>query len=68
MTVQGKTYNNVIHTRLVLTYDVYGSTLDAMAYDYFTAKGIGIIKVRSEGLTLLSGFSACSDLIDYSIK
>lgn len=68
MTVAGKSYSNVIHTRLVLTYDVYGSSLDAMAYDYFTAKGIGIIKVRSEGLTLLSGFKACSDLIDYSIK
>lgn len=68
ITVAGKSYSNVIHTRLVLTYDVYGSSLDAMAYDYFTAKGIGIIKVRSEGLTLLSGFKACSDLIDYSIK
>jgi hypothetical protein len=68
MTVAGKSYSNVIHTKLVLTYDVYGSALDAMAYDYFIAKGIGIIKVRSEGLTLLSGFKACSDLIDYSIK
>jgi hypothetical protein len=68
LTVAGKSYSNVIHTRLVLTYDVYGSSLDAMAYDYFTAKGIGIIKVRSEGLTLLSGFKACSDLVDYSIK
>jgi hypothetical protein len=68
MSVQGKTYSNVIHTRLVLSYDVYGQSLDGMAYDYFTARGIGIIKVRSEGLSLLSGFSACSDLIDYSIK
>lgn len=68
MTVAGKSYNNVIHTRLILTYDVYGTALDAMAYDYFIAKGIGIIKVRSEGLTMLSGFKACSDLIDYSIK
>lgn len=68
MTVAGKSYNNVIHTRLVLTYDVFGTSLDAMMYDYFTAKGVGVIKVRSEGLSLLSGFKACSDLVDYSIK
>jgi hypothetical protein len=68
MTVAGKSYNNVIHTRLVWTYDIFGTSLDAMMYDYFTAKGVGIIKVRSEGLTLISGFKACSDLIDYSIK
>lgn len=68
MSVAGKSYSNVMHTRLVWTYDIYGSSLDAMMYDYFIAKGIGIIKVRSEGLTLLSGFKACSDLVDYSIK
>ncbi|HWI92068.1 MAG TPA: hypothetical protein VNT20_12380 [Flavisolibacter sp.] len=68
MTVAGKTYNNVIHTQLILTYDIFGTDFDAMMYDYFTAKGIGVIKVRSEGLSLLSGFKACSDLIDYSIK
>jgi hypothetical protein len=68
MTVAGKSYGNVIHTRLVWSYDVFGSLMEAMAYDYFIAKGVGIIKVRSEGLTILSGFKACTDLIDYSIK
>jgi hypothetical protein len=42
--------------------------MDFMSYDYFTAKGIGIIKVRSTGEGMLAGFTACSDLIDYSIK
>jgi hypothetical protein len=68
MTVAGKTYNNVMHTQLVWTYDMFGTLIDAMSYDYFIAKGVGIIKVRSHGLTLLSGFEACTDLIDYSIK
>lgn len=68
MTVAGKSYSNVIHTQLILTYDIFGTSLDAMMYDYFTAKGVGVIKVRSEGLSLISGFKACSDLIDYSIK
>lgn len=68
MAVAGKSYSNVIHTRVVWTYDVFGSLMDAMVYDYFIAKGVGIIKVRSEGLTLLAGFRACSDLVDYRIK
>jgi hypothetical protein len=68
MTVAGKSYKNVIHTALVLTYDIFGTSMDAMQYDYFTAQGVGIIKVRSTGLTLLSGFQACSDLVDYSVK
>ena len=68
MTVAGKSYNNVIHTRVLWTYDVVGTLMDAMVYDYFIAKGVGIIKVRSEGLTLLAGFKGCSDLIDYGIK
>ena len=68
MTVAGKSYNNVIHTELIWTYDIFGTAMDAMQYDYYIAKDVGIIKVRSEGLTLLSGFRACTDLIDYSIK
>jgi hypothetical protein len=68
MTVSGKSFTNVMHTRLTLSYDILGSVMDFMTYDYFVAKGVGIIKVRSEGLGLLGGFKACSDLIDYSIK
>lgn len=68
MTVAGKSYQDVIHTQLVWTYEIFGQAIDAMQYDYFTAKGVGIIKIRSTGLTLLSGFQACTDLVDYSIK
>lgn len=69
MTVAGKTYNNVIQTRLDLTYDVLGSPMDFGYYTYFIAKGVGVIKVRSDlsmmGIPILQ---TSSDLIEYSIK
>ena len=69
MTVAGKNYTNVILTRLELSYDVMGSLVDFGHYDYFTARGIGIIKVRSDlsmfGMPLVQ---TAADLIDYSIK
>jgi len=68
MSVAGKSFTNVTHTRLIWSYDILGTIMEFMSYDYFIAKSVGIIKVRSEGQNLLSGFKACSDLIDYSIK
>lgn len=69
MTVGGKTYQNVIHTRLDLSYDILGSIMDFGSYDFFVAKGVGIIKVRASlssfGVPLLQ---TCSDLFDYTIK
>jgi hypothetical protein len=68
MSVAGKSFTNVTHTRLIWSYDILGTIMEFMSYEYFIAKSVGIIKVRSEGQNLLSGFKACSDLIDYSIK
>lgn len=69
MTVAGKTYSNVIQTRLDRTYDLLGSPMDMGNYNYFIAKGVGIIKVRSDlnmmGVPIIQ---TSSDLIDYSIK
>ena len=48
MTVLGKNYTEVIHSRLGLSYAVGGMNIDLGSYDFFTAKGVGIIKVRSE--------------------
>lgn len=68
MTVAGKTYNDVIQTRLDLSYDV-GTIMDFGSYNYYTAKGVGVIKVRTKlemmGITMVE---TCSDLIDYNIK
>jgi len=69
MTVAGKNYTNVIHTRLDLSYDILGSIEDFGSYDYFIAKGIGIIKIRTElsmlGIVMVQ---TSADLLDYSIK
>ncbi|HEX6914374.1 MAG TPA: hypothetical protein VF145_03995, partial [Chitinophagaceae bacterium] len=68
MTVAGKSYSNVIHTRLELIYDVFGTMTPSGSYDYFIAKGVGIIKIRSDIGMFGMTFQACSDLVDYSIK
>jgi hypothetical protein len=68
MTVGGKSYSNIIHTKLVLLYDIFGSITEFGSYDYFIAKGIGIIKVRSELGIFGTQFKSTTDLIDYSIK
>lgn len=69
MTVAGKIYQDVIHTRLDIAYDILGDELDMGTYHYFTAKGVGIIKVRSDlsfmGQTLIK---TSTDLVEYSIK
>ena len=70
MTVAGKNYTNVIHTQLTLAYEVpvIGST-DFMIYDYYVAKGVGIIKVDSEtppGIPV--AVTSVVELQDYSIK
>ena len=69
ISVNGKTFNNVIWTQLSLSYDIFGSFTGFAVYDYFTPEDVGIIKVRTEIPDLGSGFdfSACSDLVDYKI-
>ena len=68
-TVAGKSFTNVMHTNLVLEYEVpfYGWT-EVGNYEYFIAKNIGIIRIESD-----LGFPGATtrtvlDLIDYSIK
>jgi hypothetical protein len=69
MSVAGKNYTNVIQTRLELSYDVQGTEVDFGHYDYFTARGIGIIKIRSDlSMFGVSMVQTAADLIDYSVK
>lgn len=66
--VQGKTYANVIHTRMELSYDIMGNRLPAATYEYYCAKDIGIIQVKSKidmfGIVLV----ASSDLMEYQVR
>ena len=64
-TVSGKSYANVIHTQVVLQYDV-GSGYETYAtYDIYLAKGIGMIEIDT---VIPGGFSEKQTLTSYTIK
>lgn len=67
-TVAGKTFDSVIHTRLDLKYDIYGSIEDFGSYDYYIAKGVGVIEIIFEVDTFGASFRAKDELVDYAIK
>lgn len=71
LTVQGRTYSDVIHTQVNLTYDMpapFGNVSYAF-YDYYVAKGVGIVKIVSEGDPAMGiDISAVSELVEYKIK
>lgn len=70
MTVEGKTYKDVIHTRLEMQYEIppFGMLI-AGTYDYYIAKNIGVIRVDTELDPVFGGgVKAVSSLYEYSIK
>ncbi len=66
--VEGKTYNQVIHTQLELQYNLGGVYQTYATYDYFIAKGVGIIKISSNLEFSGSSIKTASNLFDYSIR
>ena len=69
-TVQGKTFQHVIETEYVMTYNFAGTQLNLATYHYWFAKGVGLIKNESL-LTDLTGqlvISSKLELKSYSIK
>ncbi|MGN6421396.1 MAG: hypothetical protein ACTHMC_28030 [Pseudobacter sp.] len=71
LTVQGKTYKDVIHTRIKLQYQMPApiGLMETLTYDYYVAKGVGMIRIDSEGDPIWTpGVSSTSELIEYSIK
>jgi len=67
-TVAGKKYNNVIHTKLDFSYDIFGSVMHFATYDYYIAEGVGIIRIESELFGAGLAFKSSGDLIDYHIE
>ena len=65
-TVNGKTFVNVIHTKVYLQQIEAGGTTytTTIAFDYFVAKGIGIIEEDASG----TDFTTVRTILDYSIK
>ena len=67
-TVEGKTYKDVIRTQLELHYDIMGTVMKVATYDYYVAKGVGIVRVR----TFIDGagmnFTSSGNLLEYQVK
>jgi hypothetical protein len=60
----------VIHSQIELQYDfpIVG-IVNAATYDYYIAKGIGMIRIVTVGdPNFLPGVSTNADLVEYSIK
>lgn len=69
VTIAGKTYTNVIHTQMALSYDLgLGGPMDFGTYDFYFAKGIGIIRIRANLGAFGFSIPSCSDLTDYHIQ
>jgi len=70
-TVQGETYTDVLHTQYVLTYTILGTDTDFATYNFYFAKGKGIIKVTSTVADITgtgNDMIDTQDLVDYQIK
>jgi hypothetical protein len=70
MTVSGKNYSDVIHSRIELQYAIPGiDTLSYFTYDYYVAKNVGVIKLIATGDPLLAnGATTTTELTEYTIK
>jgi hypothetical protein len=64
-TVGGKTFNNVIHTQVDFQYDFSEGYGTSFIYDFFLAKGVGIIESQ---LTILGSVYEEEIILDYSVK
>ena len=65
--VLGKTFTNVTHTELNIEYDFLdGSGFKSYGkYDYYIAKGVGMIQIDSE---VYGGITSSQKIFDYGIK
>ncbi|MBC7398794.1 MAG: hypothetical protein H7289_02525 [Mucilaginibacter sp.] len=66
-TAGGKTYTNVIHTKLKMQYDLGSGYATYQDIDFYIAKGVGIVNTITVNHINSSGVTE-SPLISYSIK
>ncbi|HEX4372147.1 MAG TPA: hypothetical protein VHZ50_02480, partial [Puia sp.] len=67
VTIGANVFTNVIHSEIDIEYNVgSGFQTPYAIYDYYVAKGIGIIKIEENFPTL--GVSATSFLVSYKIQ
>lgn len=69
LTVNNKSYSDVIHSQILLQYVILGDTMTFTTYDFYIAKGVGIVRTISNGDPIWGGgISTTTDLMEYSIK
>jgi hypothetical protein len=66
--VNGKSYNNVIRTNVTLSYDLMGNAIQMASYQFYVAKGVGIIRAETDIGAFGVSFRSCSELVDYKIN
>jgi hypothetical protein len=64
-TLNGKTFTNVIHTQVQLQYNNGSGFGTAVTYDFYLAKGIGLIENDANTVDILH---ETETIFDYSIK
>ncbi|HZX58723.1 MAG TPA: hypothetical protein VFE54_08355 [Mucilaginibacter sp.] len=64
-TLNGKTFNNVIHTQVQLQHNNGSGFATTVTYDFYLAKGIGLIENDSNTLDTLF---ETETLFDYTVK
>jgi hypothetical protein len=70
-TVQGQAFSDIIHTQYTMSVNVFGTNVNIATYDFYFAKGKGIIKIKAHiTATVFGGGNTTStqDLVNYSIK
>jgi len=65
-TVGGKKFTDVIHTNLVLQYNMGNGFEDTEIFDFYMAKNVGIIQVDAN--IPIANITSSSTLTDYSVK
>ena len=69
ITVAGKTYKEVIHTRMKFEYELPGlGDVLAATYDYYAANNVGLVKSVTTFPPMFGGQSGVSELTEYAIK
>lgn len=61
----GKTFTDVVHVEVDIQYDLGSGYQTVLKYDYYLAKGIGILGYN---LTALNQFVELEGILDYNVK
>ncbi|MDB5249489.1 MAG: hypothetical protein JWQ40_3883 [Segetibacter sp.] len=68
LTVNNTVYKNVVHSQVQMTTLTSGTFTPQFIFDYYLAKGVGLIKARTKGVGPASGILNTEELTEYSIK